>query len=337
LGTEGKKLTLMTTEPSKEIVMKSFLPAEVLEEGSVLLPGKLFEKCLKVLDDKIEICTKEKVVGLTSGECKIELVEARNFIYPSTTVTIKEGISVKISQKVLKKLTKNTVFAAAIGHWREAINGILLTIEGKEITFVGTDGHRLAIQKKPIPGFSGIGERGIIPVGALKILKLLKKTKAPVKITLNEKMILFEWNGNFLKSNLISSEEYPNYKQAIPKDFQRKIVVPRKELLRAVKRAEISGATLPWTRKGKLVTFLLSQGKFFIEAKNLKEEIKVINWQGESGDLKIKLDSRYLKEGIKPILSKNISVELSAPNSPVAIKPVGKEKEDYFYLLGPIY
>ncbi|MDP1136644.1 DNA polymerase III subunit beta, partial [Klebsiella pneumoniae] len=54
------------------------------------------------------------------------------------------GPSFSVPQKVLKDLLGQVSFAMAVQDIRYYLNGILFVAEGKQLSLVATDGHRLA-------------------------------------------------------------------------------------------------------------------------------------------------------------------------------------------------
>src|SRR5436190_1246292 len=90
--------------------------------------------------------TQEKVLGVLQSVSGI--VERRHTLPAEDFPLVQEAASFgpvfSVPQKVLKDLLNQVSFAMAVHDIRYYLNGILFVAEGKQLSLVATDGHRLA-------------------------------------------------------------------------------------------------------------------------------------------------------------------------------------------------
>jgi DNA polymerase-3 subunit beta len=95
---------------------------------------------------------------------------------------------------------------------------------------VATDGKRLAMVEQNLEGYDGDNGSCIIPLKSSNELKRLLVGQDSVKIEIGESNIVFKTEESILISNLIEGE-FPDYKQVIPKSFEKEFKLNTKEFL----------------------------------------------------------------------------------------------------------
>ena len=309
----------------------------------------------KTLTDVINTLIEPKVVFSVNGKPEVSLkcgaykgivkgIEASEFpTIPEYDIT--NGISLDAS--VFKEMIQKVVFAASMDDTRPILTGVLMSIEEKTVSVVGTDGFRLAICKSMLP--EPFGKRQlIIPASALKeVLRILGATKTP-KITLflpatGSQMVLRCENVQIV-SQLIDGK-FPDYQAILPKGYKTRAVIAAADLLKACKQASIIA------REGNnVVRFHLQPGP------DQTGKVKLLAETDETGTSEIELDAtvegqeleiafnvKFLQDGLEAISTKNVVIETNAHNTPAAIRSTGREaspsggEEDYLYVLMPMH
>ncbi|MFS9605073.1 hypothetical protein Q6241_28445, partial [Klebsiella pneumoniae] len=88
------------------------------------------------------------------------------------------GPAFSVPQKALKGLINQVHFAMAVHDIRYYLNGILFVAEGKNLTLVATDGHRLALAQA--------GARGANPVRVRRQVQGLPASEQVRGVTLGQ-------------------------------------------------------------------------------------------------------------------------------------------------------
>ncbi|OYU42704.1 MAG: hypothetical protein CFE44_22505 [Burkholderiales bacterium PBB4] len=87
-------------------------------------------------------------VGARKSRFTLQTLPADDF--PLVNEAVDFGPAFAVPQKVLKGLVNQVHFAMAVHDIRYYLNGILFVAEGKTLTLVATDGHRLALAQSQL-------------------------------------------------------------------------------------------------------------------------------------------------------------------------------------------
>ena len=116
-----------------------------------------------------------------------------------------------------------------------------MSMDGKTVSMVGTDGFRLAICKAILPE-PFAKKQLIIPASALKeIVRIMNATKT-ARITFvlppNGSQVVFRCENVQMVSQLIDGK-FPDYQAILPKGHKTRAVLDAGDLLKACKQASI--------------------------------------------------------------------------------------------------
>ncbi len=113
---------------------------------------------------------------------------------------------ISLPQSVLKEMITKTAFAVSHDESRYALTAFF-SITQQEFSMVATDGHRLAVIKKP---HQLIGRKVtcvvIIPIKAMNEVKKLCDADEQISVNLGESQIAFRKEGTMLVSRLIDAQ-----------------------------------------------------------------------------------------------------------------------------------
>ena len=327
---EAKKgqLTLFGTD--LEIGIKDTHPAEVSEEGGITVSGrKLFEITREIPDGPIHLTTTEKNwMQIQTGKSEFRLPGLLPQEFPAIPTVEPERL-IPLDRKTLLELIRKTVFAVGDNDARYILNGMLLTVETKNkkqhIRFVGTDGHRLAVIERDIPNEIGSEEESketaaIVPKkAALEIKKLLDETEEEPELGISRNQLIFRRGQVLLYARLMEGN-YPNYRQVIPKDNEKKIAVNRLLLEGALRRVSLMAK-----EKTSAVRMSLEPGAMVLASSNpemgeAKEAIP-IDYSGEV--LVTGFNAKYLLDALAAIEGKEALLEFKESVSPCIIRQEG--------------
>src|SRR5437879_8462165 len=104
---------------------------------------------------------------------------------------------------------------------------------------VSTDGHRLAMIEREVPGFK-MDAGTIIPRKGLAELRKILDLAGDSEVRLSlEGQLAYLKRGHTEVSMRLVEGEFPDYRGVIPKQSKHKIVIGRDQLLSSIKRAAI--------------------------------------------------------------------------------------------------
>ena len=133
-------------------------------------------------DQTVSLESNQNKLLLKSGKSRFTLQTLPAEDFPLVQESTSFGPLFSIPQKTLKTLLQQISFAMAVHDIRYYLNGILFVAEGKQLSLVATDGHRLFMADLELPDAAGELEPQIIPRRFIDaILKHFGKVNGPVR------------------------------------------------------------------------------------------------------------------------------------------------------------
>lgn len=301
-------------------------------KNALVSVNKLFE-ISRNIDEKedISISFAENAVTVSGGRGVYKLHGMPPDDFPLAEETEQSG-SVKISEQDLKYLVDKTDFSMAVHDARFFLNGLFLSSDGKALSAVSTDGHRLALSSLPASGGVDSAE-GIVPRNVVLELKRLldgdSDKIAEVSITSANIFISF---GNMQISAKALNGQFPDYKRIIPTNFSKEIKLDRDEFTRSLRRAS-SIANAPADSSASL-TLKFSEGSLKLHSKNSDGEEATVEQSSEySGDpLDISFNPEYLFDVMRVLDTESVLLQIRDADSGARIVGVGSKTEEYIVM-----
>ena len=327
LETNNNKIKITATD--LDIGITATIDAIIQEQGAITVFAKRFADIVKELpDSEIEITAKKNNTIIIKTETtifKILTTPKDEFPQLPKPTAIKEII---LNQADLKKMLLKTTFAISKDETRYVLNGICFIVNKRGIKLVATDGRRLAIVKHKQEIETQEEKKYIIPTKtAQELIKNLNDTQQ-IKIQFSKNQVAFYLNNLHIVSRLIEGE-FPDYKQAIPKEVGKKLKIERNKLLPAIKRAGLLTTPESQAIKLHLTKNKITISKTTPEIGETKEEIEA-QYTGE--ELLVGFNPVYLQEALKNINQDIIEIELTGPEKPGVIR-IG---DSYIYIVLPM-
>ncbi|MDQ7051732.1 MAG: DNA polymerase III subunit beta [candidate division KSB1 bacterium] len=333
LRIEGDKAFFTGTD--LEISITTSCPVEVLEEGTIAVPGRRFFDIIRELPDlpislesdpmnHLQLKNDKgvyKFIGESEDEFPhIEVEEADfEFVLPAET---------------FNRMVEKTIYAVSTDELRVTLTGVYLQILPNELRMVATDGHRLA--KISYKRFQG-GESTISVILPTKALNLVTKNISPetdLKALISENHVIFTFDETKIYSKVINGQ-YPNYERVIPIDNNIEMHVNREMLMAAVRRVSIFSN--PYTHQ---IRFSISPSSLVVQAEDVEmggeaQEAIPADYSGEP--MEIGYNAAYILDILRHIDSENVVFRLKNPETAAIIEPSEQqENEDLMKLLMPI-
>src|SRR5919108_947635 len=237
LRATGERLMLSATD--MEISLRLGLDAQVEEEGSVVVPGRLLVDIVRLLpagEVTIAHAAGEGLVELTCGSAsyKLHTYAAEDFprlpeIDEETTFTVDRDAFLDTIARVSRSASRDES--------RPVLTGILVRFEGGKLVMAATDSYRLSVKETQLEG--EIPElEAIIPARALAELGRIAQASDSVELGVHENQVVFAADDVWLTTRRIDGQ-FPNYKQLLPETFEHELTLPRNELLDVVRRVGV--------------------------------------------------------------------------------------------------
>lgn len=329
LETSGDKLKLIGND--LELGIETYVDAQTIEEGSVIIDSKLFGEIVRKLPESyIHIESDEQNnITIKCEHSEFTLKGHSPVEYPQLP-ELDEGLLYDIEPQKLKDMIRQTVFAISQDETKPLLMGELFEIQGNSMSLVALDGYRLAISTSTIE--NTIGDISVIIPGKalMEINRTISGEEESMSMSFTQKHALFKLGSTRIITRLLEGE-FINYKQIIPKDNSLVVTSSRKELQDSIERASL----LAREGRNNLIKFSITDGLMIItsnsEVGNVYEEVNVTL---EGGNLEIAFNSRYLLDSLKVLESEEMNMYFSSSVSPCVIKPA--DNPGYTYMLLPV-
>jgi DNA polymerase-3 subunit beta len=329
--------TITLTAFDLTLGMRTTFSAQVIAEGQVTLPARLFTDIVArlpqgditfVQEVNPEGEGAEIVATLIAKSSKFQVRGLGAEEFPELPA-ITDGQDVSLPINALNDGLKGVLFAASNDETKQILTGVNVSHRQDELTFASTDGHRLAVvstspstEEQDVPPPAIADFEVTIPARALRELEkmIAIANNETVGLELDENQVAFVIDDQRLTSRKLDGK-YPNYHALIPVDFSHKVIVERKRLLSSLELIAVLA-----NQRDNIVKFSLDQAQGLLtlsaedrEVGNAKESIEA-DISGES--MEIAFNIKYLLDALKALPANEITIDLNNSNKPVIFKPL---------------
>ena len=262
-------------------------------------------------DQTVTLSAAQNKLTLQGGKSRFTLQTLPSDDFPLVQEAADFGPMFSVPQKALKGLINQVHFAMAVHDIRYYLNGILFVAEGKNLTLVATDGHRLALAQATldvdIPKQEVILPRKTV----LELQRLLKDEDTPIEMRFAGNQAKFVFSGMEFVTKLVEGK-FPDYNRVIPKNHKNHVTLGRAPLLASLQRAAILTS-----EKFKGVRVNIEPGTLRIASSNAeqeeaKEELE-IDYNGDA--IEIGFNVTYLIDALANMDQDMVKIELADSNS----------------------
>ncbi|WP_372527871.1 DNA polymerase III subunit beta [Piscinibacter sp.] len=285
-------------------------------------------------EQTVTLSSNQSKLTLQGGKSRFTLQTLPSDDFPLVQEAADFGPMFSVPQKTLKALINQVHFAMAVHDIRYYLNGILFVAEGKSLTLVATDGHRLALAQATldveIPKQEVILPRKTV----LELQRLLRDDKdsenTPIEMRFAGNQAKFSFSGMEFVTKLVEGK-FPDYNRVIPKNHKNHVTLGRAPLLASLQRAAILTS-----EKFKGVRVNIEPGVLRIASSNAeqeeaKEELE-IDYAGDA--IEIGFNVTYLMDALANMSQDMIKIELQDTNSSALITV--PEQAGFKYVVMPM-
>jgi DNA polymerase III subunit beta len=323
-----------------EISIQTSSPAEVEEEGRVVIPARIFNDIVRSLPSgsfSLEHDDSGGTVRLAAGEneYRIRAYAADDFpqlpgFDAEAAFTMSGDLLVETVEKVSRSYSRDET--------RPVLTGILISFEENRVRMVTTDSYRLSIKETELATTAFEGSReAIIPARAMQEVARIfgSEGEDEVEVSLSENQALFRIGDVLFGTRLIDGN-FPEYRRLLPTTFEREISVNREDLMGTLRRVNLFAQrqTPPVP-----VSLSFSSGSVEVIVRNgeVGEAHERLPATSED-DFLISFNPGYLLDGVSAIDTEKVVFKLNEALKPGLIVPGvdGEEEPDFLYLIMPM-
>jgi DNA polymerase III subunit beta len=318
---EADSETVRITATDLEVGARVSIPARVASGGAVTVSARKLTEIVKELPPaslRLKVGENAGVTMRCAG-VSYRLVGMAPDDFPAV-VPAAPPAWLRMEAGMLREMLSQTSFAISHDESRFALNGVLFVLQAKEVRFVATDGHRLALATRGVgQGLSGVS--GIVPRKAIVEIMRVLGASEDVQIAITENQFVMQM-PNFVMTARLIEGQFPNWEAVLPRNHPGRLALKRSTLAAALRRVSVMAE-----ERNKPVRFALASGTLTLSAASHDlgdaEEQLEVDYTG--GELTIGFNSRYVLDALTPMEHDDVLFEFKDALSPGVLRSAADE------------
>ena len=262
-------------------------------------------------DQTVSLESAQNKLILKGGKSRFTLQTLPAEDFPLVQEAASFGPTFSVPQKVLKELLAQVSFAMAVHDIRYYLNGILFVAEGKQLSLVATDGHRLAFSSATLDVEVPKQEVILPRKTVLEMQRLLSDKEGAIEMQFAGNQAKFSFEGMEFVTKLVEGK-FPDYNRVSPKNHKNILTLGRVPLLASLQRTAILTS-----EKFKGVRLNIEPGTLRVASNNAEQEEAVdeldIDYAGDA--IEIGFNVTYLIDALANMNQDMVKIELADSNS----------------------
>ena len=329
----GKALQLTTSDLEIQIRTTAEMDGDAGDFTTTVGARKLID-ILRTMpsDQTVSLESSQSKLILKGGKSKFTLQTLPAEDFPLVQEAASFGPVFSVPQKTLKQLLSQVSFAMAVHDIRYYLNGILFVAEGKQLSLVSTDGHRLAFASATLDTDVPNKQEVILPrKTVLEMQRLLSDAEGAIDdMQFANNQAKFSFGGMEFVTKLVEGK-FPDYNRVIPKGHRNNLTLGRQALLSCLQRTAILTSD-----KFKGVRLNLDPGTLRVASTNAEQEEAVdeldIDYGGDS--IEIGFNVTYIIDVLTNMGQDMVRIDLADANSSALITI--PENDQFKYVVMPM-
>lgn len=326
----GSKLRL--TGYNLETGIQSTIPAEILEQGSLVLSARLFGEIVRKMPDDVVVFSSDGyMVNIKCGLSEFNILGTDAEEFPELP-TVDQQNALTLSQPVLRSMISQTLFAISDNESRPVHTGSLFDVEGNNLTVVSVDGYRLALRREEVADKKGMDAFSfVVPGSALNEVEKICSGEEDVTVTQGARHIMFQTGDIVLVCRRLEGEFLP-YKNAIPRNNKIQVECDARTLLSSIERVSL---IISEKLKSPL-RCVFGDGMVSITTKtSIGDAADQCPIHGDGHELEIGFNNKYLIDALKAAPADKLRLEFTSGVAPCVILPA-EGTETFIYMVLPV-
>lgn len=327
----GSELRL--TGYNLETGIRTTVPADIQEEGTLVLGARLFGEIIRKLpDDMVSFQAENYMVKIKCGMSEFNILGTDPEEFPELP-TVEYQNSLLLPQSKLKSMISQTIFAVSDNESRPIHTGSLFEVDDSGLTVVSVDGYRLALRHEAIEKKEGTPEFSFVVPGAAlsEVEKICSDVDEPASVTQGARHVMFKVGDTMLVSRRLEGE-FLAYRQAIPRNNTIIVEGETRTLLSSIDRVSL----IISDKLKSPLRCVFDNGVLKISTKTaIGDAYDQCPIQGDGEGLEIGFNNKYLMDALKAAPADKVRLELTTGVSPCVILPTEGE-EKFLYMVLPV-
>lgn len=316
-----------------ETGIRTIVPADIQERGTLVLGARLFGEIIRKLpDDIVTFKAEQYMVNIKCGMSEFNILGTDPEEFPELP-TVEYQNSLHLPQSALKAMIGQTLFAVSDNESRPIHTGSLFEVDNEGLTIVSVDGYRLALRHEAIDKKEGAESFSFVVPGAAlsEVEKICADSDEPASITQGARHVMFKMGDTMLVSRRLEGE-FLAYRQAIPRNNTIHVEGETRALLASIDRVSL----IISDKLKSPLRCVFDQNLLKISTKTaIGDAYDECPIQGDGGGLEIGFNNRYLMDALKAAPADKVRLELTTGVSPCVILPT-EGVENFLYMVLPV-
>jgi DNA polymerase-3 subunit beta len=314
------------------------IEADILEEGTILVPGKLLSEVVRSFPAGATITaeTEGSKVQLTCRSSRFALATMPSAEYPNLPVL--PEISGTVDGAQFSTAVSQMTVAASKDDTLPILTAVRVEFEEDKITFLATDRYRLAMRELPWrPATPGVSTSALVKARTLDAVAKSLSQSGDLSIALKDDgdMIGFESSSRRTTSLLIDGD-YPKIRSLFPESTPIHAVVNTAALVGAVNRVKVVA------ERNTPIRLAFTDGSVTLDAGTGEDAqaSESIDAKLEGEDITVAFNPVYLSEGLSAFTSEFVRFSFTSAPKPAMLTAQdeldGEDHDEYRYLVMPV-
>jgi DNA polymerase-3 subunit beta len=320
---EGGKLHLLAAD--RVLAIYNSLDCEVLKEGNVFVPAKLFSDVVRELPDgTVELQAEESQVVVIAGDkrefmMKLPRVDERNWQEPPLLDASQEAL---LPTDKLAYIIEQVQFCVVPDSPRNYGSvGFLHRPKGNSLRLVGTDGYRLSYAEVELDLPQEFLKNGVcLSTRALQELhRLCSEGFSEVALAVSQDQTTMEARvPGYQLFVRLSAVRYPNYYGVLPKSPLSAVKVQRPYLQNVAKRVLLA------SDKTRALQLCFSDYSLTLRSRTLgtsegQESISLADYS--QGERELAINGKFLTDVFSTMSSDEVTINFGSDEDPIVLVP----------------
>nr|WP_205678289.1 DNA polymerase III subunit beta [Arthrobacter silviterrae] len=329
--------TLSLASFDYEISARLEIPADIAEEGTILVSGRLLaDICRSLPSAPVEVETDGSKVTLTCRSSRFHLATMPVSDYPELPAL--PELSGTVDGEAFAQAVSQVIIAASRDDTLPILTGVKMEIEGDLITLLATDRYRLALREiRWNPTSPNISTGALVKAKTLSEVAKTLGGSGNINIALsdNSELIGFESGGRRTTSLLVDGD-YPKIRSLFPDNTPIHATVETHALAEAVRRVSLVA------ERNTPVRLIFTDGQLTLDAGTGEDAQASENLEATlvGEEITVAFNPHYLSEGLNAFDSKYVRFSFTSAPKPAMLTAQddvdGDNRDDYRYLVMPV-
>jgi DNA polymerase-3 subunit beta len=327
LHAAGQELRLRATDLEVEISLA--VPADVAEEGAVVLPARYLQELVRRLPPgplaiRVTPTNATARIEVDGSEYVIHGFDAGQFPAPGAEGAVASAVA--IEPKHLATVLRETGFATGHDESRPWFTGVFLSLRGNQVIALATDGSILAYSEAPVHNPADSAFSVILPGRSLQETGRLLPEAQGCRIGAGHSQFQFDLGHVSLTSRLLEGQ-YPDFRKYIPTEFPTQVCVGRERFLAACERAALAA------HQSSIRLDAGAEGlKLTARTPEVGEVTERLPARVGGPEFSVPLNVHYVLSGLRSLEGPDLVLEFAGPRTAVRFRS-SQEAKSFFAVL----